>query len=592
MNKHLKALSVSAIAVLTISFQASAQNVEEGLKQLDAERYNASGMIFKQLVATAPTAESYFYLGYYYLNTPEPKLDSAKMAFEKGAAIDPKKPDPLCRVGLGAVKLGMRDRVGAKADFDLVTKDTKSKNPDVLFRIGEAYTLFKDTTPPFDTNDPAEAVRNIDLAFLKKKDAAAYYVAMADAYLIKNDGGPAMTNLENAMNLPTAKNLAKLKSKMGQVWVQGKNFQKALDNYNDAIKADPTFAPVYRQLGNFYVAYQNFPKAAENYRKYLELADTDDAAKLRYIKAAFVAKDYENELRVIDEIKGRVKDPILQRLAGFANFELGKPEMSIPLINEWLEKAGKDKDGKDRIFGMDYGYRGRSFAALKDVDKKKINDSLAILDMQKAIDMGDTTYNYYPDIAKIQNANKNFKGAIVTYRKMISTSKKESMSDNTLLGQALYNDGRISKDTNTLAESEKIWLKLTDFYKEKYPIAAYFQGNSRRLIEGAVPTGKAVPVLTSYVNYVWAEKDKPANKRYLVDVCNYIGNVALLFKDLPKAAEYYKKTLELDPANAEAIQGLAAATGTPAPTPVGTPPNGAAAVPPATPIKNTPQPKK
>ena len=113
---------------------------------------------------TAPTAENYFYLGYYYLNLKEAdiKPDSARIAFEKGAAIDPKKPDPLCRVGLGAVKLAMKDRGGAKFEFDAVTKDTKSKNMDVLYRIGEAYTLFDET------NDPAEAVRNIDLAMVKK----------------------------------------------------------------------------------------------------------------------------------------------------------------------------------------------------------------------------------------------------------------------------------------------------------------------------------------------------------------------------------------------------------------------------------------
>ena len=58
MNKILKSLAVTAMAVLTMSFQTMAQTVQDGLKNLDAERYNAAGTIFKQLVDSAPTAEN------------------------------------------------------------------------------------------------------------------------------------------------------------------------------------------------------------------------------------------------------------------------------------------------------------------------------------------------------------------------------------------------------------------------------------------------------------------------------------------------------------------------------------------------------
>ena len=46
MNKILKSLTVTAMAVLTMSFQTMAQTVQDGLKNLEAERYNAAETIF------------------------------------------------------------------------------------------------------------------------------------------------------------------------------------------------------------------------------------------------------------------------------------------------------------------------------------------------------------------------------------------------------------------------------------------------------------------------------------------------------------------------------------------------------------------
>ncbi len=288
MNKILKSLSVS-MAVLALSFQTMAQTVQDGLKNLDAERYNAAGTIFKQLVASAPTAENYFYQGYYFLNLQDGTMDlsQAKDAFAKGAALDAKRPDALCRVGLAAVKMFSGDKAGAKIDFDLIKKDTKNKNAEVLYRIGEAYALSDKI------NDPAEAITNIQagLDLMKVKNNPDPYVAMANAYLFKNDGGPAMTALENALNM--GQKVAKIRTLMGRVWYQGKNYPKAQTEFNEAIKADPDYAPAYYYLSSLFTTFGKFPQAAENAKKSLEKSEATQATKLRYIKLATASKDYE-----------------------------------------------------------------------------------------------------------------------------------------------------------------------------------------------------------------------------------------------------------------------------------------------------------
>ena len=399
MNKILKSLAVTAMAVLTMSFQTMAQTVQDGLKNLEAERYNAAETIFKQLASTAPTAENYYNLGYFYLNLQDDQFDLVKAtdAFTKGAATNEKKPDPLNRVGLATVKLLSGDRVGAKADFDLIKKDTKNKNADVLFRIGEAYALNAKI------NDPAEAVLNIQAALdlQKVKNNPDFYIAIAKAYLIKNDGGAAMTALENAANM--GQKLAVIKTIMGKVWYQGKQYQKAQGFINEAITADPTYSPGYFLLSNLFTTFGKYKQAAENAKLGLDNSEATPAAKLRYIKLATASKDYDGALNVLNQIFDTEKDPIKFRLKGYIQTEKGECAEGVKNITQFLTQAAKE-----RHLASDWGMLGRAYACIKDDANKKLNDSLAIINMDIAVEKGDSTFDYNGAIINTYKVAKNW----------------------------------------------------------------------------------------------------------------------------------------------------------------------------------------
>lgn len=46
------------------------------------------------------------------------------------------------RIGQASVKLGKGDQTGAIADFNQIAKDSREKDPEVLYRIGEALALY------------------------------------------------------------------------------------------------------------------------------------------------------------------------------------------------------------------------------------------------------------------------------------------------------------------------------------------------------------------------------------------------------------------------------------------------------------------
>lgn len=562
MNKILKSLAVAATAVLTLSFHTMAQTVQDGLKNLDAERYNAAETIFKQLASSAPTAENYYNLGYFYLNLQDGQIDAekAKDAFTKGAATNEKKPDPLNRVGLATLKLLSGDRVGAKADFDLIKKDTKNKNADVLFRIGEAYALNEKV------NDPAEAVTNIQAALdlQKVKNNPDYYIAMAKAYLIKNDGGAAMTALENAANM--GQKLAIIKTLMGRVWYQGKQYQKAQGFLNEAITADPTYSPAYFILSNLFTTFGKYKQAAENAKLGLDNSEATPAAKLRYIKLATAAKDYDGALTVLNQIFEAEKDPIKYRLKGYIQTEKGECADGVKNITEFLNKAEKD-----RLLPSDWGMLGRAYACIKDDANKKLNDSLAIMNMDIAIEKGDSTFDYNTAIVNIHKGNKAWDKVALVMEKNIATSKKPAAAPDYYYLADAYMRSR------NFVKADTVYSKAIELYKDVWMFPYIQKARAKQYALGTTvdSTFLAAPLYEQYINKSTdAMKATAGNAKYFSEAYGYLGYKALLVEKNPaKAAEYMNAALKYDPTNTKATQVLQSINGTTPPAGGTTPPN-------------------
>lgn len=547
MNKILRSLSVSAVAVLALTFHTLAQTVQDGLRNLDAERYNAAGTIFNQLVSSAPTAENYFYQGYYFLNLPEPDLEKAKDAFTKGAATE-KRPDPLNRVGLAAVKLLSGDKAGAKADFDLIKKDTKNKNAEVLFRIGDAYAISEDPK----LNDPAEAVLNIQagLDVLKVKNNPDYYISLAKAYFLKNDGGPAMTALENALNM--GQKTAVIRTLMGRVWFQGKSYPKAQQELNEAIKADAEHAPAYFYLSSIYQVFGKYDLAAKNAKLYLDKSEPSNEAKLRYVKLAFTVKDYDNASTVLNEIFDKTQDPVKYRLRGYTQVEKGECAEGIKNIQEFLKQAPQD-----RHLPLDYGQIGRGYICIKDDANKAANDSIGITYMEKAIELGDTTSNYMNDIVGVYKAAKRWDKLAATYEKVMAKTGKATAPDYYNLADAYMRSKEYVKADSALS-------KTIELYKDTWLVPYIIKARAKQYANPEDSTFAAAPIYEKYLSLVpEADKAKDATKRYLAEAYGYLGVKALLLdKDTAKAKEYMNLVLTYDPANQQALKVLESINGT------------------------------
>lgn len=547
-----------------------AQDVQTGLKDLESERFAKAEQTFTQLANSSPTAENQYYLGYYYLRTNQ--LDKAQAAFEKGAAADAK--NQLNNVGLGAVALAKGDRAGAKAKIDAAISATKSKNADVLFRAGEAYTLNEKT------NDPAEALRLLDMAAkLDKKGGGSADLKMAqgDAYFIKNDGGTAVSRYEDA--LMASPNLAEANYKIGRLYLRGKNYKLAQEFFNKAIENDPEFALTYRSLADAFAGSRAYKNAAANMEKYVQKSGTTDPEYLTTVaKYYFLANDYMKAISYLDQLKGKVNDPIMDRMYGWAYTALGKNDQAVESLNKFIAAAPQ------KVIYDDYKYRGRALGQLGTPEA----DSLSILDLEKAAPE-DTTENLYRDIAKKYNDMKRYDKAYDYYVKTLAQGKPLN-NDYLLQGLAAYNMGfRVGRDimkedTAGARQMRKQWFLRADSSYSKlaevtpnYSPAYYYRGVSNYYAytpTEALSNRAFVPYLEKFVELAPQEISADANKaqqynRLLLQAYSLLAADAVSQKNDAKAKDYATKMLAIDPNDKRAkdfLEGPKAETTAPAST--------------------------
>jgi tetratricopeptide (TPR) repeat protein len=545
MNVKIKSLLVAAGLLFTGA--VNGQTVQQGLAQLDGDQPTKAKATMTAVVAATPTAENQYYLGYVQMRSGD--LASAKATFEKGLAAEPKQ--PLNSVGLATLMLANKNAAGAKAAFDKILLDTKMKNADVIFRIAEAYTLFEEA------NDPGEAVRLIDLITEKTKKPLTtdMNIVKGDAFLIKNDGGPAATAYEQSI---LVNKTAKAYVRLGVVYLRGKNYQETVNNYQKAYETDSSYAPYYKRMGEYYIIFGRYKQAAKLFRTYVERAEATPPVLLSTAKLLFLAKDYEGSMDFTKRAAaGGATDNDVFRMTGYSAVELGNPQLGLENLNQMV-KAGV------KPYYLDDAYFGRAYQALK-------QDSLAVIYYGKAAPE-DTLNNHYATIYKILYDAKKYDKAVDAALKSIDwkTKKKAQIASGDWYnaGLAQYYVTAYTPREDSLGRFNKGMRADTMFAKaiainDKFAPFYLYRARVNNYVDYTGTKWLSAPHHEKFLAVVDMAK---ANKEQLYDAYKYLaGYNALFTKDLVKAQEYIDKAVAIkadDPDGLKAL--LAPATTTPA----------------------------
>ena len=462
-----KKIVFGAAATFLLSF-ASAQTVSEGIINLDSHKYAKAKEVFNQMIAKSPTAENYYYLGYSYLSQFEPNFELAKENFDKGLAIDSKS--YLNKIGLATIKLGKGQKASAIAELTQVAKESKEKDAEVLYRIGEALTMFENN------NDPALAITYINKAIEKAQKygvPAYYYYTLGDAYRLTRDPGNAMTAYDRASEV--AKNKASVFYRMATLWMAAKQYKKAEENIVKAINTDATYAPAYKAQAQYNKIFQRHEETTQSLINYTKYADEDPSTALEIAKLYFINSDFAESKATLDKVFDKVNDPIKFKLRAYLQYNENDFANAKTNLETYYAKVEQS-----RIIPSDAGLEAVIYAGLasKEADAaakaalmQKANEKLAVVKAAK-----DDTLDWDSEFAKASSGAAELQAKadagpsndnIVALKKQVAANKEDTT--------ALFNLAMAYQEVSNWDGAALAWQKMNDLLPTWEP-AYYSKG--------------------------------------------------------------------------------------------------------------------
>lgn len=532
------------VAVGFFSNFAFAQTLQDGIASADSHKYANAKQVFNQMITKSPTAENYFYLGNSYLTQFEPNFELALENFNKGLAAD--KKSNLNKLGLASVKLAKGDK-SAVAEIQSIVSDARDKDPEVLYRAAEALTLFGGAS------NADLAIDFLNRAVEKSQKGgtpAYYYYTLGDAYRLKLTNSPqvagsAMTAYEKA--LPIAKNKASVYTRIGTLWMQAQQWQKAKESIDRAIAADPTYAPAYKAKAAYNIKYQNNALATQDLMNYAKYADEDPDTQLEISKLFFTNEDYANSKTYLDKVFDKVNDPIKYKLRAYLQYADGDYAAAKTSMDEFIAKAEKS-----RIQPADQGLLGLIAAGLAHKETDAAKKSALTTEAQQKIAIAkaakDETMNWDAELLKIKGGGGISQSAVDSGPTTPQIEElKKKVVENPQDTDALFKLANAYQEAKNWNGAILSWQKMIGLLPDWAP-AYYSQGYAYQ------QAGNNELAKMAYEKFIATVKpaDVEANKETLSYA--YFA-VAYLVKDsdIAKAKEYAAKSVQLNPTYQDAI---------------------------------------
>jgi len=551
MNKF----KIFSLALVASATAATAQDISEAKKAIDAEQFDKAKTILKSIIKSKPSdGEANFVLGNVYLN--QSVVDSAKIYYNNGLQASDKK--NLSYIGLGQLDLDAKNTAAAQANFALATKDMRKKDVNEFIYIARAYMNSENP-------DYKSAVDVLKRALLVDPQNAQALLAIGDAYYGSNNQNDAYKSYRDAF---TADNtLLRAKMQLGVLLKGAKSYDEAIKSFNEVIALNANYGPVYRELAETYykwarnkpsTAKVNLQNAITNYEKYLSLTDYSLDSKMRHADFLILVKDYKQLETVANKMIAEDKvNPRIYRYLGYAAYENGNVDVAIKSIEDFMKAPG------NKVIGRDYYYLGlakikKGTAADGTIDQAAFDAGLA--DIKKAIELEPLVVEEFADFGKELFGKKQYTQAASIFE--LGANNKESknyLDDAVYYGISVYygNAGKPaeSRDKAALENANATFDKVLEA-SPSYDEAYLYKGRINSALD------KDDMIIKNYEEYVTKitakgpeELAKPATTKKVIEAYNAIG-AAYANTDKAKAVEYFNKTLVLDPANSYATQSI------------------------------------
>ena len=558
-------------------YYGNSQSIQDCLWLQKEGQFRSTINCFNDIISQKPANDTaLFYLGDTYFKMG--RYDSAEIVYRKIGAIGDN--NPFFLVGLGKTYLVKKNKAQATESFDKARKITRR---DVMLYVsiidGCLSPDVMDTVMARTYIEYANKVNSSSPQFFIK-NAVPFFIKLGEMYFIQENLGKAANSYESAIYYDKACSEAFVK--LGILYTSANNFPQAYEAFSKAIEVEPGLILAYKYFGDLNYTHGNYADAEQAYSTYMSRAESSLEDMERYALILFFSKKYEKADSVIQEvIKIQANDPVLYRIGGYIAYETGEYQKGLDYMNEFFKIQTKDK-----ILASDYEYFGNLLL-------KEGQDSLGVMNLEKAIEMDTTKVFYYDQFAKLYSDKNEHPKAIKYYRLVKTSNPQESLNVKYNLGREYFffaNQYKRIYDSLTLKEEE---LKIIDegkqVYRDRYE--KYFVQADSCFEKVAELSPK------SYLGYFWRARslsyldlefltdstkiqyekvlsivesgDQTRNKSVIIECYRYFGSYyyyksdrelksdpAASREDKKSAKTYFEKIIELDPTDQQAITVL------------------------------------
>jgi tetratricopeptide (TPR) repeat protein len=365
-GKEMKKFFLAGLGffLLTVGV-VNAQNVNSGVNDIYAERFQAAKTTFEKLVAANPNdIQANYWLGQAYLGMDD--FNGAKAVYDK--ALTSSANAPLLLVGLGEVELNLGKINEARQRFETaitMTGAKKGNDPEILNAVGRAIAnTYTDKEKKGDINFAVQKLEEASQS--KTKDNAL----LADIYLnlgtalLKakpgENGGVAFTAYQKAFEANP--NFAVPYYRMAMLFKTQKNWELFEKYLNDAISRDPRFAPAYYELAYFKMGKLDLAAAEANARKFAEVADSDPQNEYLRASILYAQKNYDQAITVAKSIIDRLGDKTKARvykLMAYGYLDKKDTAAAKPFIDQYFAKVKPEE-----VLALDYSLKANVYSGI------------------------------------------------------------------------------------------------------------------------------------------------------------------------------------------------------------------------------------
>lgn len=474
-------------------------------------------------------SDLYYYLGYAQIKNNQ--LDAAAKSFDAGIAKDPK--EAINYAGKGHLSMLQNRPADAKVNLDKALDISKSKKPYVLKAVAEAYL----TNAKF----AGDAVALLLKAKAIKNDAETE-ILLGQAYLLQNQAGSAVSSYENAAAMEP-KN-GKPFYKIGMIYARP-NPDESQKFFEKAVAADPEFTHAYDELIDIYYQKKEVDKAIQAAEQFQKLSSDPEKNKEKFALIYVMKGDYVKANTIFREVIAKNPNvrPIIWRFfqKSLLATKISADSLESVKVGEQFLSLAKPED----IIPRDYAELGKLYITMK-----QLPDSVGIKYFDKALELDPKNV----EAAQIQSESlfksRNFKDAIVAYRRLLSIKSKPSAADQ-------LNLARSYQGTEQYQQADTLYTKLVELYPTNSAVVALSAGVKANLDPNS-ETWIAKPLYEKVIELATADPAK-TSKKDLATAYLYVGSYyALKEGNLNKAKEYMEKVLTVDPANKQAQDAIKA----------------------------------